>query len=146
LILIDANLLLYAHLLRAEQHGNARAWLDWQLNEPVRVGLPWLCLLAFVRISTNPRLHAVAETTEGACSQVETWLARENVWVPEPGPLHAEILFRLLRTIGARGNLTSDAHIAALAIEHGLTICTTDTDFARFPDVRWMNPLTAARA
>ncbi|MBL8537877.1 MAG: PIN domain-containing protein [Hyphomonadaceae bacterium] len=143
MILIDANLLLYAHLLKAEEHARARAWLDWQLNEPVRVGLPWSCLLAFIRISTNPRLHAIPETTEGACSLVETWLARENVWVPDPGPRHAEILLSLLRATRARGNLTSDAHIAALSIEHGLTICSADTDFARFPNVRWMNPLLA---
>lgn len=141
MILIDANLLLYAHLLRAEQHLKARAWLDWQINEPVRIGLPWICLLAFIRISTNPRLHAVPETIESACSLAETWLARDNVWIPEPGPRHADILFSLLRATGARGNLTSDAHIAALALEHGLTICTADTDFARFPDVRWVNPL-----
>jgi hypothetical protein len=143
LILIDANLLLYAHLLKAHEHVKARAWLDRRLNEPVRIGLPWICLLAFIRVSTNPRAHAVPETTESACRQVEGWLARGNVWIPEPGPRHAEILLDLLRITGARGNLTSDAHIAALAIEHGLTICSTDADFARFPNVRWMNPLLA---
>jgi hypothetical protein len=145
LILVDSNLLLYAHHTVAPQHAVARAWLDRQLNAQQRVGLPWLSLIAFIRVSTNPRAQAVPETTEGACKQVEAWLARDNVWIPDPGPRHAEILMSLLRATGARGNLTSDAHIAALAIEHGLTICSADTDFARFPDVRWMNPLTAAR-
>ena len=127
----------------ASQHAVARAWLDQQLNAPPRVAMPWISLLAFIRVSTNPRAQAIPETTEGACRQVEQWLARENVWIPEPGPRHASILLELLRATGVRGNLTSDAHIAALAIEHGLTICSADADFARFPNVRWMNPLAA---
>jgi hypothetical protein len=143
LILVDANVLLYAHHLVAPQHAVARAWLDQQLSGSARIGMPWLSLLAFIRISTNPRAQAIPETTEGACRQVETWLSRDNVWIPEPGPRHADILFRLLRAAGARGNLTSDAHLAALAIEHGLTICSADIDFARFQGVRWMNPLAA---
>jgi hypothetical protein len=143
LILIDANLLLYAHNDASNKHARARAWLDQQLNGAARVALPWLCLLAFLRISTNPRIHEIPESIDAACSQVEHWLARDNVWIPEPGPRHAEILLGLLRANGARGNLTSDAYLAALSIEHGLTICSADTDFARFPNVRWMNPLAA---
>lgn len=141
MILVDANLLLYAHNDAYREHGMVREWLDRQLNSTARIALPWICLLAFLRISTNPRIHEIPETTDAACTQVERWLSRPNVWTPEPGLHHSSILLQLLRTTGTRGNLTSDAHIAALAIEHGLTICSADADFARFPNVRWMNPL-----
>lgn len=143
MILIDANLLIYAHELRAREHQAARDWLDAQINGPAKVGLPWLVLLAFMRITTNPRVFPRPQTIDQAWKQVQAWLDSDNVWIPQPTNGHAEILSRLL--IGARvtRDLTSDAHLAALAIEHGLTVCSTDTDFARFAGVRWINPLAA---
>lgn len=123
------------------QHVAARSWLNEQINGASRVGLPWHRLLAFLRVSTNPRVYATPATVSEACLQLEEWLSLTTIWTPEPGSRHAEILLNLLRIVGARGKLTSDANIAALAIEHGLTICSADTDFARFPNVRWMNPL-----
>lgn len=142
MILIDANLLIYAHIHTYREHKTARAWLDEQLNGSLRVGLPWASLLAFLRVSTNPRVHAIPATIEGACTQVEAWLALAPVWIPQPSDNHGQILTGLLRATGARGNLTSDAHLAALAIEHGLTLCSADGDFARFAGLRWVNPLS----
>lgn len=143
MILVDINLLLYAHVKDAPQHQAARAWLDGQLNGPVQIGLPWLSLLGFLRIVTNPRATTPASTMANAMDQVRAWLSRDNVWSPQPTDRHAEILASLL--IGARvtRDLTSDAHLAALAIEHGLTLCSADADFARFPALRWQNPLAA---
>jgi toxin-antitoxin system PIN domain toxin len=97
--------------------------------------------LAFLRITTNPRVHAIPAPIEDACAQVEHWLAADPVWIPHAGERHTEILMQLLRRSSAHANLTSDAHLAALAIEHGLTLCSADGDFARFADLRWMNPL-----
>jgi toxin-antitoxin system PIN domain toxin len=144
LILVDANLLIYAHELRTPEHQAARDWLDAQINGASRVGLPWLSLLAFLRITTNARIFPRPHTMADAVVQVQEWLSRDNVWIPQPTDRHAEIIASLL--IGARvtRDLTSDAHLAALAIEHGLTICSADADFARFPGVRWINPLTSA--
>ncbi|MES1156628.1 MAG: TA system VapC family ribonuclease toxin [Alphaproteobacteria bacterium] len=141
MILVDANLLIYAYVDTYRQHNAARAWLDEQLNGSARVGLPWASLLAFLRVTTNPRIHATPAAIEEATAQVEEWLALEPVWIPEPSARHAEIMMDLLRTTGATGNLISDAHLAAIALEHGLTLCSTDSDFARFPGLRWLNPL-----
>jgi toxin-antitoxin system PIN domain toxin len=144
LILVDANLLIYAHHLRTPQQQAAHAWLDAQINGASRVGLPWPVLLAFMRITTNPRVFPKPHTMADAWKQIDAWLARDNVWIPQPTDRHAETLSRLL--IGARvtRNLASDAHLAALAIEYGLTLCSTDSDFARFPGLRWINPLMAS--
>lgn len=141
MILIDANLLIYAHELRTQDHQVARSWIDAQINGAARVGLPWLSLLAFLRITTNPRVFSKPHTMANAMDQVRAWLGRDNVWIPQPTDRHAEILSRLLVDARVTRDLTSDAHLAALAIEHGLTLCSTDRDFARFPGLRWMNPL-----
>jgi hypothetical protein len=143
LIIVDANLLIYAHIDTYQEHKAARTWLNDQINGAAPVGLPWLNLLAFLRVSTNRRIHANPATMEEACTQMREWLALEAVWIPQPGARHADLLSELLRGARVTRDLTSDAHIAALAIEHGLTICSADTDFARFPSVRWMNPLAA---
>jgi len=142
-ILIDANLLVYAHVMSFSQHELARAWLDDQLNGTTAVGLPWPSLLAFMRLVTNPRVFEHPEPTAGAWAQVKQWLACETVWIPGPGERHSLLLGELLALPGTHANLIPDAHLAALAMEHGLTICSTDTDFARFPNVRWTDPLTA---
>ncbi|MSP60723.1 MAG: type II toxin-antitoxin system VapC family toxin [Myxococcales bacterium] len=141
MILVDANLLIYAHVASAERHQAARAWLDGKLNGTARVGLPWPSLLAFVRLVINPRVFARPEPIAKAWRQVEEWLGCDTVWIPEPTAHHGEVLGRLLREGGMRTNLVPDAHLAALAIEHGLTISSCDSDFARFSGVRWENPL-----
>jgi uncharacterized protein len=140
-ILVDVNLLLYARVDTFAQHDIARRWLDSQLNGHTRVGLPWESLLAFVRLSTNPRVFQPPESVAGAWKQVQNWLSCENVWTPQPTQRHGEVLGPLLVQTAVHANLVSDAHLAALAIEHGVTLCSTDGDFARFPGLRWMNPL-----
>ena len=141
MILIDANVLVYAHVERMEVHKAARAWLDGRLNGSALVGLPWPSLLAFMRLVTNPRVFDSPESTAEAWTQVSRWLDCEVAWIPQPTPRHAGILGEVLHQSDAHANLVPDAHLAALAIEHGLTLCTTDGDFARFPGLRWENPL-----
>ncbi len=142
MILIDANLLVYAHARSFAQHARARAWLDQKLSDNAPVGLPWESLVAFLRIVTNPRIFERPESIKGAWQQVAAWLDCEVVWIPRPTERHGSVLERLLDATSARANLVHDAHLAALAIEHGLRLCSTDGDFARFPGLRWENPLT----
>lgn len=141
MILVDANLLLYASFDDVPQHPAAVRWLDEQLSTGVRVALPWHVLLAFQRIATNARVWERPMPAERAWSQIETWLDVAGVWIPGPTARHRNVLGRLLRETHATGNLVPDAHLAALAIEHGLLLCSADTDFGRFPDLRWSNPL-----
>ena len=143
MILVDANLLIYAHVNAFAQHQAARDWLDEQLNDISRVGLPWASLLAFLRVVTNPRIFEQPEPIADAWAQVMAWLACDTTWIPEPTEHHSETLGRLIALPGVHGNLVPDAHVAALAIEHGVTLCSTDGDFARFPGLRWLNPLAA---
>ena len=140
-MLIDANLLLYAVHKRAAQHEAAAAWLTEQLNGPRRVGLPWQSLGAFLRISTHPRAFERPLQPAVAWERVTDWLAAPATWIPARGPDHAQLLGELVVRHDARGNLLPDAMLASLALEHGLTVCSTDTDFARFAEVRWTNPL-----
>lgn len=141
MILVDANLLIYARLSSFPQNAPARAWFDAKLNGNAPVGLPWASLLGFVRITTNPRILERPLPLVQAWRQVTEWLSRPPVWIPNPGDGHAAILGELLATSGATGNLVPDAHLAALAIEHGLRMCSTDGDFARFKGLTWENPL-----
>ena len=141
MILLDANLLIYAHVASFRQHPASRAWLDAQLGGTTAVGFPWPSLLSFLRIVTNPRVFEQPEPISQAWQQVTEWLGCENAWVPQPGDRHAEILAGLLADPSVRANLVHDAHIAALAIEHGLQLCSTDGDFGRFAGLRWTNPL-----
>ena len=141
MILIDANILIYAAMRVLPQHGAASAWLDRQLNGSNRVGLPWPSLLGFLRVVTNPRVFANPPSMQEAWGRVTTWLGCETVWVPQPMDRHPELLGRLLSLPGVRANLVHDPHLAALAIEHGLILCSTDGDFARFPGLRWQTPL-----
>lgn len=142
MILVDANLLIYAHVKTFPEHAPARQWLDKQLNGKTAVGLPWPSLLAFLRLVTNPRVFERPEPMINARDQMLRWLACDNVWIPQPGPRHAEILGNLLGIQSIQANLVPDAHLAALAIEHGLTIYSTDGDFARFTGLRWKNPIS----
>jgi toxin-antitoxin system PIN domain toxin len=141
LILVDANLLIYAVNAAAPQHLGARSWLDAHMNGAARVGLPWASLLAFLRLVTNPRVFQRPLSMGDAWKQVDGWLGSGPAWVPTPTQRHAEILARLVVAPGVHGNLVPDAHLAALAIEHGLELNSTDGDFARFAGLRWRNPL-----
>lgn len=143
MILLDANLLLYAANRDAPEHEDARAWLDERLNGTVRVGLPWPSILAFVRIASNPAILQRAVTPAMAWRQVQAWLARDVVWIPVAGEAHVEIFGALLDRRLMSSRLVPDAHLAALAIEHGLTLCSTDGDFSKFPGLKWENPLAA---
>jgi toxin-antitoxin system PIN domain toxin len=140
-MLIDADLLLYSVDSLSPEHDRATAWLTEQLNGDRRVGIPWESLTAFIRIGTNPRATTRPLQPAEAWRFVEAWLAAAPVWIPLPTESHADVLGDLIRTHRVGGNLIPDAHLAALAIEHGLELCSTDTDFARFPEVRWRNPL-----
>ena len=143
MILVDANILIYARVASLRQHQIANAWLDQQLNGVTRVGLPWASLLAFMRVVTNARVFPQPESMIDAWGQVLAWLACERVWIPQPTERHAEIFGALIAVAGAHPNLISDVHLAALAMEHGLTLCSADGDFARFPELRWINPMLA---
>lgn len=141
MIVVDANLLVYAHVQSLPQHQLARPWLDDQLNGTASVGLPWPSLLAFVRLVANPRIFERPESVADAWHQVKQWFSCPTVWVPQPTERHAEIIGPLLQESATRANLVPDAHLAALAIEHGLTLCSTDQDFSRFVGLKWVNPL-----
>ena len=141
MILVDANLLLYAKVEEFPQHGVAREWLNERLNDFTGVGLPWQSLMAFLRLTSNPRIFQRPLPASDAWLQVEEWLACPNVWTPEPTERHSEFLSSLLPATGNRPNLIPDAHLAALAMEYGLVLCSTDADFARFQGLRWQNPL-----
>jgi toxin-antitoxin system PIN domain toxin len=141
MILVDANLLVYAHIESLPQHSRARDWLDERLNGAAPVGLPWPCLLGFLRLTTNPRIFERPLLMTKAWQQVNSWLDCDPVWIPAPTEKHRQILEPLLAEVGGRSNLVPDAHLAALAIEHGLILCSTDGDFARFHSLRWENPL-----
>jgi toxin-antitoxin system PIN domain toxin len=143
MILVDSDLLLYAKVREFPQHPMAKVWLDGRLNDIAGVGLPWQSLLAFVRLISNPRIFRSPLPASEALLQVEEWLGCRNVWVPEPAERHGEILASLLPAIGNRSNLIPDAHLAALAMEYGLVLCSSDADFARFEGLRWENPLYA---
>jgi hypothetical protein len=141
--LIDANLILYAEDSLSAHHDAAREWWDAQLSGAAPVGLSWQTLTAFLRIATNPRLHRRPLTTAEAAGKVDGWLLQPCVRVLAPGAAHWPTLRKLLRATKASGNLVSDAHLAALAIEHDATLCSNDGDFGHFPGLRWENPLAA---
>ena len=142
MILVDANLLVYAVASPLAQHRAAGSWLHSRLTGHARVGLPWASILGFLRVVTNPRILREPVPMSDAWSTTSGWLQLPQVWVPEPTAAHAEVLGALLDGV-SDSQLVPDAHLAALAIEHGLTLCSTDGDFARFPTVRWENPLAS---
>ena len=141
MILLDVNILVYATHAESNQNAAARNWLDQQLSGSAQVGMPWHSLLGFLRIATNSRIFQRPLTVAEAWQQVTHWLAADVVWTPAPTERHADVLGQLLVAPGVHGNLVPDAHLAALAIEHGLTLCSTDGDFARFSGLRWLNPI-----
>ncbi len=140
-MLVDANLLLFAVWEQSPHHAAAKEWLRRRLGGAPRVGLPWQSLATFLRLATNPRVFDRPLTVEDAWGRVSDWIDADAAWIPEPGPGYAEIFGGLISRHGIRGDLVPDAQLAALALEHGLTVCSADTDFARFPEVRWENPV-----
>lgn len=141
MILVDANLLLYAYDPRAEWHAASKQWLEETIAGPSLVRLAWVSVWAFLRISTSPRVFERPLSTSEADTHVASWLAQPTVGILDPGERHWEILSGLLRDGQATGPLVMDAALAAIAIEHGATLHTTDRDFARFEGLRWANPL-----
>jgi toxin-antitoxin system PIN domain toxin len=137
----DVNLLVYAYDSDAPLHERARAWLEATLSGTETVGLPWVVLLGFIRLSTRRAAFETPLGVEVAVGFVEEWLDQPCASVIHPTVRHAAILGELLAPLGAGGNLTTDAHLAALAIEHGATLCSADNDFSRFPGLRWVDPL-----
>ena len=140
-MLVDANILNYAADRQSPDHRRAAAWLTDQINGDGRIALPWSSLTAFLRITTHPRASSRPLAPAEAWSFIEDWLAAEAVWIPAPTDRHADVLGSLIAKYRPSGNLVPDTDLAALAIEHGLAICSADTDFARFSEVRWHNPL-----
>ena len=139
--LIDANLLLYAVNKNAPLHAKAKAWLETTLSGRETVAFSWNVILAFVRLTTRPGLFRNALSPERAFDLVAAWLDQPSATVVNPGPKHLAILRGLLTSLGTGGNLTSDAHLAALAIEQNAELCSCDADFARFAGLDWRNPL-----
>jgi toxin-antitoxin system PIN domain toxin len=139
--LVDANLILWAHHRQFPQHETARSWWRRALSERPLVGIPWPSILAFVRVSTHPRALERPLVIGAAWRIVEGWLDRANVWIPVPTERHRTILAPLLEKGKATGNHVPDAHMAALAIEWGLELQSADRDFARYPGLRWRDPL-----
>lgn len=141
MILVDANLLLYAEDSLSEHHDEARTWWDGHLSGVEPVALCWPVLNAFVRIGTNARLHQRPLTLKEAIERVQSWLDQRCVHVLQPGEQHWVIFQQMLRSGNAVGNLVSDAHLAALAVEHNCVLHSTDADFSRFRGLKWKNPL-----
>lgn len=143
--LVDVNILIYASLDESPHHEAAYDWLFEALDGPMRtVGLPWPNILGFLRVMTNPRAFPRPLAPAQAWEAVEDWVRRPAAWIPVPGPRHMAHLERLIRSAQPTGNLVSDAHLAALASEHALTIVSADSDFAKFDSVKWMNPLSGS--
>lgn len=141
MILVDANLLLYAEDSLSEQHEAAREWWDEQLSGSQPVGFCWPVLSAFIRIGTNARLHHRPLSLKEAIDRVQSWLAQPCVRVIGATEEHWRFFQRLLLEGKATGNLVSDAHLAAFALEHNSVLYSTDSDFARFPGLKWENPI-----
>ena len=141
MIVPDINLLVHAYNSESRVHAAARAWWEALLNGTQPVGLPWITVLGFIRITTHRQILVRPLRAAEACDRVRAWLACPYTSMLHPGDRHAEILFGLLSQLGSAGNLTTDAHLAALCIEHQAELHSTDADFARFPGLRWKNPV-----
>ena len=141
MILVDANILLYAEDSRSIRHAVARKWWDQQLSGTQPVNLCWPVINAFIRIGTNARLHERPLTIEEASTRVQSWFDQPCVRLVQATDQHWSIFQGLMTEAQAVGDLVSDAHLAALAIEHNCTMQSTDSDFARFPGLKWNNPV-----
>lgn len=141
MIILDVNLLLYAYGSASPRHKEARAWLEQAFSGPEPVGLPWQTLAAFIRIATNPRLPGFRRSVDEVAEVVDRWLEQPNVQVLTPGDGHWPLFRQMIVEGQALGPLVSDAQLAALTVEYGGVLQTTDRDFSRFPGLRWKNPL-----
>lgn len=141
MILVDANLLLYAYHPRSAQHQQSHDWLERALAGPEAFRLAWTTIWAFLRISTTVRVFERPLSASEAASAVSSWLRQPAAGILEPGERHWEILSRMLHDGQSTGPIVMDAVMAAIAVEHGATLCTTDRDFSRFPGLKWRNPL-----
>ena len=141
MIVPDVNLLVYAYNRDAPRHAGARAWWEELINGARPVGIPWAVSCGFVRLMTHPAVLVTPLAPTAAVGRVRSWFEQPSVEVLEPGPRHLEILARLVAEVGVAGNLTTDAHLAAIAIEYQCELHSTDIDFARFSGLRWRNPL-----
>lgn len=137
----DVNVLLYAMDASAPRHRVARPWLEERLSGTETFGFAWAVLVAFVRLSTSPHVFATPLSAGEAFDIIDGWLAQPCAAVVHPTERHAALMRELLEPLGTAGNLTSDAHLAALSIEHGAELCSSDRDYSRFPRVRWSDPL-----
>ncbi|MBI1194861.1 MAG: PIN domain-containing protein [Gammaproteobacteria bacterium] len=141
MILVDANLLIYAVNASDSHHDAAREWLDERLSLSETVGFPWLVILAFLRIGTHPNLFPIPLTPEAAVEKMSRWLEQPVAQIIDPNVDHWTRVGELMVRSQCRANLVQDAHLAALAMEFGATLCTTDADFSRFAGLKWINPL-----
>jgi toxin-antitoxin system PIN domain toxin len=141
MIVLDANLLLYAYNADAPQQRTAAEWLKRLLDSGETVGVPWVTIWAFIRISTNSRVWSNPRSAKEAFAIIGEWLVQPGFVPLNPGPLHASILEKLITDFGASGPLVTDAVLAAIAIEYGSVLASSDQDFRRFPDLKWVNPL-----
>jgi toxin-antitoxin system PIN domain toxin len=144
MIIIDANLLIYAVNEDAPLNRKAKPWLESVLSGTETVGFAWIVVIAFIRLTTRTGLFRRPLPMEAAFDLVASWLDQTSAIIVHPGPRHFQVLRQVLLPVGTGGNLTSDAHLAALAIECGAELCSSDTDFARFPGLKWRNPLNVA--
>lgn len=140
MILPDINALVYAYDATSRHHASAKTWWEGLMNNPQMVGLAWVVLLGFIRITTNPRIFQTPYSPDQTLTIIESWLEQPHVRIIQPSDGHFVLLSGLLREASTAGNLTTDAHLAALAIERGLVLHTTDADFARFPGLKWKKP------
>jgi toxin-antitoxin system PIN domain toxin len=143
LIILDANILVYASNIDAPEHRAAQRWLENLISSTEIIGLPWVTIWALLRISTNQRIRANPLSTRQAFSLISEWLEQPGIVLIQAGPRHFEILERLVAQYGVAGTLVTDAVLAALAIENGASLASTDRDFSRFSELKWINPLTA---
>lgn len=141
MLIPDINILVYAYDTNSPQHRGARKWWEHTLSQALPIGMPWVTALGFIRITTHRSILKSPVAVGDALQRVQTWLDHPHVQIVNPGDNHAEILFQLLSKVGSAGNLTTDAHLAALAIEYQAELVSADADFSRFPGVRWLNPL-----
>ncbi len=139
--IVDLNLLIYAVNRDAPQHHAAKTWLEQRLNGPETIGIAWVVAMGFLRLTTSARVFEHPIKPERATALLDDWIAHPNVEFVVPGERHWTILRALLAESGMAGNLTTDAHLAALAIESGAELESADADFARFRGLRWSNPL-----
>ena len=146
MILVDANLLLYAEDSRSPHHSRARSWWDGHLSGVDPVGLCWLVINAFIRIGTNPRVFEHPLSLDQAISRVQSWIGQPCTRLIHPTERHWVVFQEMLTAGQASANLVPDAHLAALALEHGCELYSSDSDFSRFPRLKWRNPLKKAQA